>query len=291
MHAIRGRPENAERHGAGHVARCTVERLMGDLSLRGVRRAKSPPTARTAPNQPCQKAFQRVQTERAVGRRHSPASGRYPLLCTHLLQVGLRGFHDRRVLAEDHRLADLHEPVHRPGPGRPGDGRLATKTPGGRDLTGPVHHSDQGVQYRSIRYGQALSECEAVTSVGSKEDSYDNALAEALNSLYKAELIRNQGPWEDIDAARGRHCRVGALVQHHSPSLRRRHAYPCRAPSRLGPRRQPEQPETITTSNHRHQINQPPQNPRLDTQPTSHLSRICRSWPIECLTNLSDQYT
>ena len=105
---------------------------MGDLSLRGVRRAKSPPTARTAPSRPCQKAFQRVQTERAVGRRHSPASGSYPLLCTHLLQVGLRGFHDRRILAEDRRLADLHEPVHRPGPRRPGDGRLATKTPGGR---------------------------------------------------------------------------------------------------------------------------------------------------------------
>ena len=56
------------------------------------------------------------------------------------------------------------------------------------------------MQYRSIRYGQALSECEAVASVGSKGDSYDNALAEALNSLYKAELIRNQGPWQDIDA-------------------------------------------------------------------------------------------
>ena len=70
----------------------------------------------------------------------------------------------------------------------------------GADLMGLVHHSDRGVQYRSIRYGQALSDCEAVASVGSKGDSYDNALAEALNSLYKAELIRNQGPWEDIDA-------------------------------------------------------------------------------------------
>ena len=83
----------------------------------------------------------------------------------------------------------------------------------GTDLTGLVHHSDRGVQYRSIRYGQALSDCEAVASVGSKGDSYDNALAEALNSLYKAELIRNQGPWEDIDAARARHRRAGALVR------------------------------------------------------------------------------
>ncbi|WP_164505378.1 integrase core domain-containing protein [Actinobaculum sp. 313] len=61
------------------------------------------------------------------------------------------------------------------------------------------------MQYRAIRYGQALSEADAVASVGSKGDSYDNALAEALNSLYKAELIRNHhyldshGPWEGID--------------------------------------------------------------------------------------------
>ena len=47
MHVMRGRPEIAERHGAGHVARCTVERLMGDLGLRGVRRAKSPRTTRS----------------------------------------------------------------------------------------------------------------------------------------------------------------------------------------------------------------------------------------------------
>ena len=53
MHVIRGRPEAAERHGAGHVARCTVERLMGDLGLRGVRRARSPRTTRSAPRERC----------------------------------------------------------------------------------------------------------------------------------------------------------------------------------------------------------------------------------------------
>ena len=56
---------------------------------------------------------------------------------------------------------------------------------------------------------------------------------------------------------------MGALVQHRSPSLRHRYASPCRARSRLGTR--PPLPGTITTSNHRHQINQPPQNPGLDT--------------------------
>jgi len=53
MHVILNRPESAERHGAGHVARCTVERLMGDLGLRGVRRARSPRTTHSAPREQC----------------------------------------------------------------------------------------------------------------------------------------------------------------------------------------------------------------------------------------------
>jgi putative transposase len=62
-------------------------------------------------------------------------------------------------------------------------------------LDGLVHHSDRGVQYLAIRYTQRLADQGAVTSVGSKGDSYDNALAEAVNSLYKAELIGPHGPW------------------------------------------------------------------------------------------------
>ena len=60
-----------------------------------------------------------------------------------------------------------------------------------------VHHSDRGVQYTSIRYTQRLGDIGAVRSVGSKGDSYDNAAAEAVNSLYKKELINCEGPWED----------------------------------------------------------------------------------------------
>jgi transposase InsO family protein len=55
------------------------------------------------------------------------------------------------------------------------------------------------VQYRAIRYTQRLAEAGAVASVGSKGDSYDNAMAEAFNSLYKAELVRNKGPWRGLD--------------------------------------------------------------------------------------------
>jgi putative transposase len=69
----------------------------------------------------------------------------------------------------------------------------------GADLAGLVHHSDRGVQYRAVRYTQRLAEADAVASVGSKGDSYDNAMAEAFNSLYKAELVRNRGPWRDLD--------------------------------------------------------------------------------------------
>jgi Transposase and inactivated derivatives len=69
----------------------------------------------------------------------------------------------------------------------------------GGDLSGLVHHSDRGVQYRAIRYTERLEQAQAVASVGSKGDSYDNALAEAFNSLFKAELIRNKGPWTGIN--------------------------------------------------------------------------------------------
>ena len=62
-----------------------------------------------------------------------------------------------------------------------------------------VHHSDHGVQYLAIRYTERLAETGAVNSVGSKGDSYDNALAETIIGLYKAELVRNRGPWRGLD--------------------------------------------------------------------------------------------
>ena len=67
------------------------------------------------------------------------------------------------------------------------------------DLSELVHHSDRGSQYLAIRYTERLAEAGAVSSVGSKGDSYDNALAEAVNGLYKTELIYRGGPWRGID--------------------------------------------------------------------------------------------
>jgi putative transposase len=66
------------------------------------------------------------------------------------------------------------------------------------DLGGLVHHSDRGVRYLAIRYAERLAEAEAVSSVGSRGDSYDNALAESVNGLYKAELINRHGPWRTV---------------------------------------------------------------------------------------------
>ena len=69
----------------------------------------------------------------------------------------------------------------------------------GPDLTGLVHHSDRGVQYLAIRYTERLAEAEAVNSVGSRGDSYDNALAESVNGLYKSELIERHKPWRTVE--------------------------------------------------------------------------------------------
>lgn len=76
---------------------------------------------------------------------------------------------------------------------------MAIFTRGDRELAGLVHHSDRGSQYLAIRYTERLAEAGAVASVGSRGDSYDNALAETVNGLYKAELIHRQGPWRTVD--------------------------------------------------------------------------------------------
>ena len=65
---------------------------------------------------------------------------------------------------------------------------------------GLVHHSDRGVQYVSIRYSERLAEAGIEPSVGSVGDSYDNALAETINGLYKTELIHRRGPWRNMEA-------------------------------------------------------------------------------------------
>ena len=76
---------------------------------------------------------------------------------------------------------------------------MAIWSSGDRIGDGLVHHSDRGVQYTSIRYAERLDDIGAVRSVGSKGDSYDNAAAESLNSLYKRELIDLRKDWKGVD--------------------------------------------------------------------------------------------
>lgn len=68
-----------------------------------------------------------------------------------------------------------------------------------QDLSGLVHHSDRGSQYLSIRYTERLADVQAVVSVGSRGDSYDNALAETVIGLFKTEVIKKRAPWRTVD--------------------------------------------------------------------------------------------
>ena len=182
------------RHGVD-VARCTVERLMRENGLRGLVRDKSPRTTRPA-----------AETGRPgdLVKRDFTAAGPNQLWVADLTYVRtaggwvyaafildafsrlIVGWQVATSLYTDLALDALQMAIWR-------------RQAAGADLTGLVHHSDRGVQYRAIRYTQRLADAGAVTSVGSKGDSYDNAMAEAFNSLYKAELVRNRGPWRGLD--------------------------------------------------------------------------------------------
>ncbi len=174
------------------VARCTVERLMKILGLQGVRRGK--------------KTFTTI-TDDALVRPRDAVNRNFTALRPNALWVAdltyvatWRGFvyvafvidtYARRIvgwrvsssLKTDIALDALEQAVY--------DRQI-----GGGSL---IHHSDRGVQYVSIRYSERLSEVGITPSVGSVGDSYDNALAETINGLYKTELIRQRRPWRNLD--------------------------------------------------------------------------------------------
>ncbi len=173
------------------VARCTVERLMRELGLSGAMRGK---TKRTTVSDDT--------TERPVDRveRNFRASAPNRLWVADLTYVRtwsgfayvafvidvfsryIVGWQVSHSLRSDLALAALEQALWAREPGN-----------------GLIHHSDRGVQYLSIRYTERLAEAGAVTSVGSKGDSYDNALAESVIGLYKTELVRRRGPWRELD--------------------------------------------------------------------------------------------
>lgn len=184
-----------ELHRQGHeVARCTVERLMRRIGLRGVSRgrvkrvttvadraaaAARPDLVRRdftapAPNQRWVADFTYVPI--ATGTVYAA----FIVDCFSRFIVGWRlAAHMRTDLPLDAlEMALWQRDVQ--------SGQL-------------VHHSDRGSQYLSIRYTERLVESGASASVGSKGDSYDNALAETVNGLYKTELVQRQGPWRSLD--------------------------------------------------------------------------------------------
>ncbi|GAA0662232.1 hypothetical protein GCM10009535_47310 [Streptomyces thermocarboxydovorans] len=177
------------------MARCTVERLMRADGLRGVVRAKSPRTTRPAPE--TGRPADLVNREFTADAPNQLWVADITYIKTHsgwvyaafVIDVFSRmvvGWQVSTSLYIELALDALEMAIWR-------------RRRDGADLAGLVHHSDRGVQYRAIRYTERLEETAAVASVGSRGDSYDNALAEAFNSLFKAELIRNKGPWTGIN--------------------------------------------------------------------------------------------
>jgi putative transposase len=178
------------REGVG-VARCTVERLMGELGIAGAcARRKRPRT--TEPCRPGERPADLLERDfaaEAPNRRWVADLTYVPTAAGWVYTAFILDLFSRRIVGwqvADHLRADLALDALEMAVWSRGDGRLD-------DL---VHHSDRGVQYTSICYTERLAEVGAVRSVGSKGDSYDNAAAESLNSLYKKELIDFHEPWE-----------------------------------------------------------------------------------------------
>ena len=175
------------------VARCTVERLMRDMGLHGAVRGKAfkattvvdeaaarPPDlvhrafAATRPNQLWVADITYVATW---------AGFAYVAFVIDVFSRRIVGWRVSTSLKSDLALDALEQALH----ARPG-------------VDGVVHHSDRGTQYTSIRYTERLAAAGIERSVGSVGDSYDNALAETINGLYKTEVIRRRGPWRNVDA-------------------------------------------------------------------------------------------
>ena len=179
------------------VARCTVERLMRDLGLQGAVRGKSRRTTVPAADPSSWPAdlVDRQFTATAPNRLwvadltyvRTWSGFVYVAFITDVFSRRIVGWQASRSLKTDLALHALEQAVWE-----------RTHT-GVTDLGGLVHHSDRGVQYLSIRYTERLAENGVVASVGSRGDSYDNALAESIISLYKTELVRNRGPWRGLD--------------------------------------------------------------------------------------------
>jgi len=173
------------------VARCTVARLMKSLGLKGVTRGAK--TWTTINDDSLDRPADLVNRQFVATRPNQLWVADITFVATwsgfvyvaFIIDVFARcivGWRVSRSLKTDLVLDALEQALW-----------SRTKT------EGLIHHSDRGCQYLSIRYTEKLSGVGIEASVGSVGDSYDNALAETINGLYKTEIIRRQGPWKTID--------------------------------------------------------------------------------------------
>jgi transposase InsO family protein len=174
------------------VARCTVERLMRDMGLCGATRGRAFKVTTVAdPN--AMRPPDLVQREFTAARPNQLwvadityvatwAGFAYVAFVIDVFSRRIVGWRVSSSLRSDLALDALEQALH----ARP-------------DAAGAVVHSDRGTQYTSIRYTERLAAAGLERSVGSVGDSYDNALAETINGLYKTEVIRRRGPWRNVD--------------------------------------------------------------------------------------------
>ena len=174
------------------VARCTVERLMRGLGLVGVVRGRR--TRTTIPDalsdrpadlvQRCFKANAPNQLWVADITYVPTWKGfAYVAFVVDVFSRRIVGWRVSGSLQNELTLDALEQALHQREAG-----------------AGLVHHSDRGSQYLSLRYTERLAKAGVQASVGRVGDSYDNALAEAVNALFKAEVIRRKGPWKSVEA-------------------------------------------------------------------------------------------
>ncbi len=172
------------------VARCTVERLMQRIGIQGARRGKKVRTTVPDTSAPC--PLDRVNRQFKATRPNQLWVSDFTYVSTwqgwlyvaFVIDVFARRIVGWRVsssMQTDFVLDALEQALYARQP---------------EQTDGLVHHSDRGSQYVSIRYTERLAEAGIEPSVGSRGDSYDNALAETINGLYKAEVIHRRGPWK-----------------------------------------------------------------------------------------------
>jgi putative transposase len=176
------------------VARCTVARLMRAMSLQGIVRGKRVRTTISNAAAPC--PLDRVNRQFKAPRPNALWVSDFTYVATwagfvyvaFVIDVFARrivGWRVSRTAQAGFVLDALEQALHERRPVRGG---------------GLVHHSDRGVQYLSIKYTERLAAAGIEPSVGSVGDSYDNALAETINGLYKTEVIHRCGPWRGFEA-------------------------------------------------------------------------------------------